>query len=101
MANQIKTLHKFTDQSNNSIYIDLNSIVSLQEIQHHYNYNNGSSSTLGYPSPPPDYIKEAKTIIGIPNNTFYVMEHIAEVIALLEGRDPRPAQVMFGSSKKS
>lgn len=95
MANPQKKLHKFTDQNQNSIYVDVFSIISLQEVPHQYH----NSLSIGTHNPN-DYMKDAKTIIGISGYQFYVMEHIAEVIALCEGRDPRPAQVMFGSSKK-
>lgn len=40
------------------------------------------------------------TSIQGPNNGFvFVKEHITEVIALLEDRDPAPAKVLFGGKK--
>lgn len=97
------TLVKFKQCNLSDIYLDLTKVVGIRS-----SFKNGSNSSglLGN-----TYVSNGTNISGTydePGNTviiidthsmFFVDEHISEVIALIEGRDPRPAKVLFGKKE--
>lgn len=99
-------LIKLTDaNTDKAVYLKIEAISSIREsFKNPSNTSNGNNfnGTLGnginstfvtY-----NYDEPGNTTILIGNNhNYFVSEHITEVIALLEGRDPRPAKVLYGS----
>lgn len=82
-----KQFYKFTDgYTGEAVYIDLSVIYAIRERTH----NSGPNTLSGHPID-----SAARTIIVGPNVHFEVAEHISEVIAILEGRDPTPARILF------
>lgn len=88
------TLYKFKQAGLSDVYLDLTKVVGIRpSIKNALNQAANSSSVNIY-----QYNDDpGNTVIICDNNTmFFVDEHISEVIALMEGRDPRPAKVLFG-----
>lgn len=83
-----KQFYRFTDgYTGEAVYIDLSIICAIKERTHNSNPNTLSSSI--------SVDSEARTIIVGHNIHFEIAEHISEVIAILEGRDPTPARILF------
>lgn len=86
-----KEFHKFTDAHNGQIiYVDINTIIAFRQcsspvVNYHNTITGSPTSNTGY-----DFV----SLIG-PNMHFDVSEHISEVMAILEGRDPAPARILF------
>ena len=58
--------------------------------------NNSYSYNHNYHRYMPEGIDSGTGIVLTKEITVYVKEHIAEVVAILEGRDAYPAKVLFG-----
>lgn len=85
----MKRFHKFMDAYDDTpIYIDLNSVTSFKESKPQPNQNLSSSSyTISPPTP--------GTYIYTVGSSFVVTAHIAEVVAIMEGRSVLPAKLLF------
>lgn len=92
------TLIKFKQCNLSDLYLDLTKVVGIRPSFKTGNNNMASSNPLNtYTGVNVGYDEPGNTVILIDNNyMFFIEEHISEVIALMEGRDPRPAKVLFG-----
>lgn len=97
-------LIKFKQTNMSDLYVDLTKVIGIRPSMRNYNNSNGvapntfvsNGTTLNQYQP---YDEPGSTVIICDNNTmFFVDEHISEVVALMEGRDPRPAKVLFGKT---
>jgi len=89
---QKKEFYKFTDaHSGQMIYVDLNTIIGIRETSDYNNHHNTLTSTNIHVATNQVYT----TLFSHYGLQFNVSEHITEVIALLEGRDPAPARILF------
>lgn len=85
-----KYLTKLTEVlTNNKIYVNLSAATLIQEYQHDSHY-----STNGICGP----VKGTRILVN--GYDVVVSEHIAEILAHIEGRDPAPARVMFGKKEE-
>ena len=81
------------------LYVDPNKITAIRPANKN---NNNYTATNTFMSngtniqPIINYDEPGNTIIITENTSFFIEEHIVEVIALLEGRDPRPAKILYG-----
>ena len=96
MKKQRRVLTKFINVENNKpVYIDL-SLVSGIEAEIKYtpyvpNYGSMSNTATIVPQ------EVSCTRLTMDNGSqFMVMEHYLELLALVEGRSPGPAQVIYG-----
>lgn len=94
------TLIKFKQCNLSDLYLDLTKVVGIRPSLKTGN-NMAAGSTLNtYTGVNVGYDEPGNTVILIDNNCmFFIEEHISEVIALMEGRDPRPAKVLFGKKE--
>ena len=92
-------LLKLTGTDNQLVFINTKSIGFIKDLKdrpvHDSNTMISNHTSPVYDS---DYVPaEAKTLISMQGGApLYVKEHIAEILAYLEGRDPLPAKVLFG-----
>lgn len=94
------TFMKFTSHFNAEIYVDISSVKCIRRsykpnIQGQSFSAGSTTGTLNtyYGDDP------GNTVLTIEGNMqIYVEEHISEVLAMIEGRDPRPAKVLFGKT---
>lgn len=81
---------------NRSLYIAVDSIAIVHEVVPVYNnYNNGTTTTsLNMQAYPNDTL----CIVSLHGSSmpYYIKEHYMVVMALVEGKDPTPAQVIYG-----
>lgn len=86
-----KEFHKFTDAHSGQImYVDISSIIGIRQnsspsTNYHNTLSGSSSVNPGY-----DYVTLLSAGLHID-----VSEHITEILAILEGRDPAPAKILF------
>lgn len=94
------TLVKFKQADMNDLYLDMTKVLGVRPSAKNYNNQFGASSgTVNVSGTQYNYTEPGNTVIICENNVmFFVDEHISELIALLEGRDPRPAKVLFGKT---
>lgn len=91
-----KTFHKFTDvYSKQMIYVDLSNIIAVRETHDYAAGTPNVGSTGAYISTNPSTQVTYTTLTFSSGCQFNVCEHISEVIAVLEGRDPAPARILF------
>jgi len=77
----MKKLTKFTDSTGNPIYVDLSTVQAVS-FDPHYSNTDGTTGI---------------TILHTGTSSFYVKEHLQIILAKVQGLDPAPAEVMFGS----
>lgn len=91
-------LVKFKQCNLSDLYLNLTKVVGVRpSMRNPSNTNTFVSNGVNLSS---TYDEPGNTVIVIDSNCmFFVDEHISEVIALIEGRDPRPAKVLFGKKE--
>lgn len=86
MKKQNRVLHKFTDIHNETSYINLDAVAGVEKNTH-------SNDPGAYNR----FNEHIKTIITLDSGCqFGVREHMSEVLAYIEGRDPNPAKILYG-----
>lgn len=89
-----KKLTKLTYPNGKPIYIDLSKVDSVQELEHYHLTGMSLNSTNTVPDQYP-----ARTVIISHGQHYHVHEHLFEVLAIIENKDPYPAQVLYGKKK--
>jgi hypothetical protein len=100
----MEQLIKFTETMNGkALYVKVSSIAMIREstknpsnTSNGNNYNGlGNVSVSSYTT----YDEPGNTMIMLHGSSqfIFIQEHISEVIALMENRDPRPARILYGS----
>lgn len=96
---QTKILTRLTSaETGKPMYIDLTEIIGVESDIYTQIYNPPPPSTSNnavFITTSDNWIL-ATRITSKEGSTFTVREHYLEVLALVEGRDPSPAQVMYG-----
>lgn len=102
----MRELVKFTNaHSGKSLYVDLDAVRGVAEWccndGTHNPFMNYASSNMITTTTTNVYMPPTEcTILYCDAQTFYVTEHITEVLALIEGRDPKPARILYGQKNK-
>lgn len=104
----MKEFTRLTNSHNGqALYVDLETVRGVGEwvdgsgdynpFANHHNHLNmhgtTTTTTTIYTTP------HRSTVLYCDAQTFYVNEHISEVLALIEGRDPKPARILYGKKK--
>lgn len=93
-------LIKFKQCNLSDLYLDLTKVVGIRPSLKNGNSTLANNTLNTYTGVNIGYDEPGNTVILIDNNCmFFIEEHISEVIALMEGRDPRPAKVLFGKKE--
>lgn len=84
-----KVLTKLTNyHTGEPVYVDLAALVGV-DTEYVDHYSAVSNNTV--------QVKNGgATRLLFPNAQFIVSEHVQVIIALIEGRDPAPAQIIYG-----
>lgn len=85
-----KVLTKLTNYHTKApVYVDLNEVMVIDTdyVDHYTQGSTGNTFTSS---------QQEATRLLFSNAQIIVAEHIQVIIALIEGRDPSPAQVMYG-----
>lgn len=90
------TLYKFTLEGKD-IYINVERIVGVRQS---YPPPPNLGSLSGHVGVSPSYAEPGQTTIMIEGHQqIFIDQHISEVLAILEGRDPRPAKILYGKKE--